>query len=233
MFCVSLLPASLFLGYAIKRWGWATSVLIEPVSNLCLFPLSPLVFQVGAIYTRTTALEPAGSLDIQQTLIHQALAFFVAILAGTIGHLISLGHTDSSKGLETEVNQYSYPRLKSFREILGWYFRITIGLPFKVPILLLSGGIAILLFVINIPQMILLLVSTFFGDLGFMVASDPEGILILLLKNLFVASPAILLPYLWSDSIQLHKSTRVALSVSLILIWSMAFGFILLFFESF
>jgi len=77
-------------------------------------------------------------------------------------------------------------------------------------------------------------------DIGIVMIPDPPrsifpflGIPLLLLKDLFVASPAIILPFLWSQAVDFERPSRLALSLVLVPLWLLIFAIIWMVFGGF
>jgi hypothetical protein len=221
------IPSGFFVGYYARNWGWPLSAILAPAWSVCAFPLSPFL-QKLYLDTVGTGLD-LGDYYIDWTLLSRqaVLGSALGLLSGVVGELVRLRllrkEQQDERFVSTEASsteaQNSY-----VRRTVRWYFPRSLWVLLRAPVLFVFGGLAVYILLSNAP---LLLAGLLGGTLMPPESGEPVSLAplatVIILQALFAMSPALILPWLWSSSVRLRDSSQLGLSISTILLWTVAF----------
>lgn len=224
---VATIPSGFFVGYYARNWGWPLSAVVAPAWSVCVFPLSPFL-QKLYLDTVGPGLD-LGDYYIDWTVLSRqaVLGSALGLLSGVVGEvvrqgLLRRGQQDErfvSADMSSTEAQNSY-----VRRTLRWYFPGSLWVLLRAPVLLVFGGLAAYVMLANAP---LLLAGLLGGAVMPPESGEPVSLAplatVIMLQALFAMSPALILPWLWSSSVRLRESSQLGLSVSTILLWTLAF----------
>ena len=201
---LSTVPTTLLVGYYAREWGWVLSALVGPAWTVCIFPFGPIIQNLLSLaFGFDPVLE--GYFDWSGLIFLQLVpGVTLGCFCGLAGELLGLVVRRRRKECSpADAKAGDYARIADLRDLLRWYFPKSPWILVRVPVLLLFGGLAIVTAVLNLRHLL---------ELG------PVST-VAFLQILFIGSPALILPYLWSSSVSLPRSSRLGLSIVLVPVW--------------